>query len=630
MIPMLKGGYTGKILRVNLTDQSVKTESISEELARNFIGGTGFGIKYLADEVPADVDPLGPNNKMIISVGPFCGTTIPCASRMAITTKSPLTGAVGMGLSGGYFPAEMRFAGYDIIIIEGQSEKPCYLWINKDNISFRSAEKLWGTRTFDCQQMIKDELRDQNIRVASIGPAGENLSPMACIINERRAVGRKGIGAVMGSKSLKAIAIRGTNEVNIADLDAYREALSKMRKLMKESEVTYPIFSKHGSPLAYGATTEMGIFSTKNWASTGEWDPFDKIGLSAAEKRNIGHHRCYNCPVACSQMNLAGEGEYEGIMSEGPEYESIYSLGGTVGVDNFDAIIAADRLCDELGLDTISAGVTIGWAMELYEKGILTKEDTGGLELNFGNDRAMMKLLYDMAYRRGFGDLLTKGTKKAAAEIGKGSQKIAMQVKGLEMPAYDIRGAKAHGLNYATSYTGADHNRGYSNHEIFGIPVPAPVDRFAIEGKGKETKGNQDVAIGCCDCPTMCSFILGQGPLIVEGKQNTADLLKAVTGIELTPDEVEEVGERVTNLARVFNILGGFDRKDDTFPERILTEPIPDGPSKGHYVSREDLDKMLDEYYTIRGWTPQGIPTAEKLKELGLEKAAEMLQKAGH
>lgn len=623
---MLKGGYAGKTLRVNLRDQTFSIELTSEEMARDYIGGAGFGIKTLFDEVPPDTEPLGPDNKLIFSSGPFCGTSVPCASRMTVTAKSPQTGAVGMALSGGYFPAEMKFAGYDTIIIESKAEEPCYLWINDDKISFRSAKKVWNTRTFDCQQIIKDDLRDQNIRVAAIGPAGENLSKMACIINERRAIGRKGLGAVMGSKNLKAIAIRGSNEIGIADQDAYAVALASMRKALKDNEVTYPKFSKFGTPLAYAVTSEMGIFATKNWSATGEWDPFDKLGLDAAEEVKIGRHRCYNCPVGCSQMSIARSGNYAGIMTEGPEYETVYSLGGTVGIDNFDAVIAGDRLCDELGLDTISAGVTIGWAMELYEKGILTKEDTGGVDLKFGNDQAMMDLLIDIAYKRGLGALLTDGCKAAAEKVGKGSDKIAMHVKGLEMPAYDIRGAKAHGLNYATSYTGADHNRGYSNHEIFGIPVPAPVDRLAIEGKGKETIYNQDVTASTCDSAPMCSFFLGQA-FIIGAEANTANLLKAISGVELTPEEVLVAGERITNLARVFNVLAGLGRSDDTFPDRILNEPIPGGNSKGHLISRGDLDKMLDEYYDARGWDKNGVPTAERLKALGLDEAAERLGK---
>ena len=623
---MYNGGYMGKILRVNLTDKTFKEESTSEELARDFIGGAGFGVKILFDEVSPASDPLGPENKLIFAPGPFTGTAVPCASRMAVTAKSPLTGAVGMALSGGYFPAELKFAGYDALIIEGKSEKPVYLWINDGKVSFRSAEELWGTRTFDCQQLIKDELRDQNIRVACIGPAGENLSKIACIINERRAIGRKGLGAVMGSKNLKAIAVRGSREVSVHDPEAFKEARSVMNKAMKDSHVLYPSFSHTGTPAVMDLTCELGIFATKNWSATGEWAPVEALGIEANNSRKITRERCYNCPVGCSQIKLAREGRYAGILTEGPEFETIYSLGGQTGVGNIDVVIAADRLCDELGLDTISAGVTVGFAMELFERGILTAAEADGLDLKFGNDEAMMELLLKMAYRRGLGELLADGVKAAAARIGRGSERYAMHIKGLELPAYDIRGAKAHGLNYATSYTGADHNRGYAFQEIFGIPVPYAVDRFAIEGKGKLTKWNQDVRCVTCDCATMCAFILDMAVPGIATK-NTADLMTSLTGLQFTATEVEAVGERVNNLARVFNILSGFTREDDTFPERILTEPLKAGNSKGQYIPKEDLDKMLDEYYEARGWTKKGVPTEEKLKSLGLEKAAEMLYK---
>jgi len=623
---MFQGGYVGKILRINLTEKTYVEESTSEKMARNYIGGAGFGVRILFDEVPAGADPLGPENKLIIAAGPFTGTAVPCASRIAVTSKSPLTGAVGMALSGGHFPAELKFAGYDGLIIEGKAEKPCFLWINDGKVSFRSAEKIWRTRTFDCQQLIKDDLRDQNIRVACIGPAGENLARIACIINERRAAGRKGLGAVMGSKNLKAIAVRGSKAVPIADEGSFKKALSNMNKAIKDSPITYPMFSEHGTPLALDACSELGIFATKNWSATGEWNPVEKLGVEANAARKIGRYRCYNCPVGCSQIKMAREGSYAGILSEGPEYETLYSLGGATGVDNLDAVIAADRLCDELGIDTMSGGVAVGFAMELYERGIITKEDTGGVELTFGNDEAMMDLLLGMAYRWGLGGELADGVKVAATKIGKGAEKYAMHVKGLELPAYDIRGAKAHGLNYATSYTGADHNRGYSNQEIFGVPVPEPVDRFAVEGKGKLTKWNQDVGTATCDCPTMCMFLLGQA-FAATAAQNTADVLKALSGLELTPEEVQTVGERVNNLARVFNVLAGFGRADDTFPKRILTEPLREGNSMGQYISREDLDKMLDEYYEARGWTRDGVPTEEKLKSLGLDKAADLLKK---
>ncbi|MBW1803121.1 MAG: aldehyde ferredoxin oxidoreductase family protein, partial [Deltaproteobacteria bacterium] len=568
--------------------------------------------------VPAGTDPLGPDNKLIFASGPFSGTTIPCASRMAVVGKSPLTGTVGMAATGGYFPVELKFAGYDALIIEGKAEKPTYVWIKDGEVKFRSARKEWGMKTNDAQQAIKNDLNDQNVRIACIGPAGENLSKMACIINEARAAGRKGLGAVMGSKNLKAIAIRGSQEVAVADKDKLKTARDAMTKAMKESHVLYPEFAKHGTPMMVDHTCAIGIFPINNFSATGTSNPAEKIGLDVQMTRDTGFEACYNCPVGCSQLKLARTGPYAGILTEGPEYETFFSFGGETGVDNIDAIIAADRLADELGLDAISSGVAIGFAMELYEKGILTKEDTGGLELNFGNDEAMMTLLRMIAFREGLGDVLADGTKAAAEKIGKGSEKYAMHVKGLELPAYDIRGAKAHGLNYATSYTGADHNRGYAFQEIFGIPVPREVDRFAIEGKGELTKWNQDVRSACCDAPTMCAFLLDMAVPAIAA-QNTASLLEAVSGLELSAEEVEKVGERINNTARAFNVREGFTRDDDTLPERLMTEPLADGGSKGQMVSQEDLNRMLDEYYTARGWDLKtGAPTKEKLKELGL------------
>ena len=622
---MYKGGYNGKILRVNLTDQTANEEELPLEIARDFIGGAGFGIKYLFDEVKAGTDPLGPENKLIFAPGPFSGTTVPCASRMAVTAKSPLTGAVGMALTGGYFPVELKFAGYDVLIIEGKAEKPTYVWIKNGKVHFRNAKKVWGMKTTDCQQIIKNELNDQNVRIACIGPAGENLSKMACIINELRAAGRKGLGAVMGSKNLKAIAIRGSGKLSIANKEKLKTARGGFTKAMKESPVLYPQFSKLGTPMVVDHTCAMGIFPGKNFAATGEFAPADKIGVEVQETRNVGSEHCFGCPVGCSQLKLAKTGAYAGILAEGPEFETMYSFGGVTGVDNIDAIIAADRLADELGLDTISAGVTIGFAMELYEKGILRKEETGGLELNFGNDKAMVTLLRLMAFREGIGDILADGTKAAAEKIGKGSDKYAMHVKGLELPGYDVRGAKAHGLNYATSYTGADHNRGYAFQEIFGIPIPYEVDRFAAEGKGKLTKWNQDVRSATCDAAPMCAFLLDMAvPAIAT--ENTANLMEAVTGLKYTPGEIQTVGERINNLARAFNVREGFTRDDDTLPDRLMTEPLKEGASRGQFISKDDLKQMLDEYYTERGWDMNtGAPGREKLTELGLEYVAEAM-----
>jgi len=394
---------------------------------------------------------------------------------------------------------------------------------------------------------------------------------------------------------------------------------------MKESPVLYPQFTELGTPMVVDHTCAMGIFPGKNFSATGEFAPADKIGVEVQETRNVGSEHCFGCPVGCSQLKLAKTGAYAGILAEGPEFETMYSFGGVTGVDNIDAIIAADRLADELGLDTISAGVTIGFAMELYEKGILSKEETGGLELNFGNDKAMVTLLRLMAFREGIGDILADGTKAAAEKIGKGSDKYAMHVKGLELPGYDVRGAKAHGLNYATSYTGADHNRGYAFQEIFGIPIPYEVDRFAAEGKGKLTKWNQDVRSATCDAAPMCAFLLDMAvPAIAT--ENTANLMEAVTGLKYTPGEIQTVGERINNLARAFNVREGFTRDDDTLPDRLMTEPLKEGASRGQFISKDDFKQMLDEYYTERGWDMNtGAPGREKLTELGLEYVAEAM-----
>ncbi|WP_300465390.1 aldehyde ferredoxin oxidoreductase family protein [Desulfobacula sp.] len=622
---MYKGGYTGKVLRINLTDQSVKEEDLPFQMAKDFIGGAGFGIKYLFDEVPANTDALGPDNKLIFSPGPFSGTTVPCASRMAVTAKSPLTGAVGMGLSGGHFPVELKFAGYDVMIIEGQSPEPVYIFIKNGDVKFRSAKKLWGMKTTDTQQIIKNDLKDQNVRIACIGPAGENQIKIAAIINEWRAVGRKGLGAVMGSKNLKAIAVRGSDKIQIADKDKLKQAKKVFTTAMNDSEVLYPAFAKLGTGMVVDHTCHMGIFPTKNYTTTGEYDPIEKIGVAVQTDRTVTREHCYGCPVGCSQVKLAKTGDYAGTLSEGPEFETMYSFGGVTGVENIDAIIAADRLADEMGFDTMSSGVSIAFAMELYEKGILTKEDTGGIELNFGNDKAMMTILKQMSYREGLGGLLADGSKIAAQKIGKGSEKYAMHVKGLELPAYDVRGAKAHGLNYATSFTGADHCRGYAFQEVFGIPIPKEVDRFAAKGKGELTKWNQDIRTAVTDAPTMCGFIFDMAVIGIAA-QNTADLMEAVTGIAYTTDDVLLVGERINNLARAFNVREGFTRADDTLPERLLTEPIPGGASKGHFISKEELKLMLDEYYTARGWNLEtGSPSREKLTALNLAYAADVL-----
>ncbi len=608
-------GYMGKILRVNLTDQTFRTEPVSEDLANKYLGGVGFAFRYLYDEFKPGTKPLDPGNILIFAVGPLNATGSPCSNRMAVVARSPLTNTIAAAYSGGQFPDELKRAGYDMLIIEGKAEQPVYLVIKDDEIRFRPAVKFSGMLTSDTQLFVKDELKDQNYRVACIGPAGERLIPMACIVNERRAAGRKGLGAVMGSKNLKAIAVLGSQKPTIADPAAFQEKRKNLLRSMKDSAMIYPTFAKTGTPAVVDVLTGMGILSTRNWTATGEVDMVPSLGVEAQHTAITDRVFCDNCPVGCSQVKIVTSGPYAGYLSEGPEFETTYSLGSNLCIEYLPAVIAGDRLCDEYGLDTVSAGVAIGFAMELFEKGILTTEDTGGIELKFGNHKAMIEMLRKIAFKEGLGAILAEGTRKAAEIIGHDSAKYAIHIKGLELPAYDVRGAKAHGLNYATAYNGADHCRGYAFQEIFGIPIPEQSDRFAVKGKGKLTKWNQDTRCAATDCSTLCGFILD---MAVPGDacQHIADISTAVTGLNFTSDDIQKIGERVNNLGRLFNIREGFTRKDDTFPYRLMHEPIKGGASRGQIISQSDLDLMLDEYYEARGWDKNGVPLPAKLKEL--------------
>lgn len=619
------GGFWGRLLRVNLTSGEIRVETLDAEFLRTFVGGGALGAKILYDEVPGHADPLGPDNKLIISVGPLTGTRVPCTSRICVTTKSPQTGCIANSFSGGYFPVEFKWAGYDALVVEGVSPTPVMLVIQDDKVSLRDATKYWGLNALDVQTYIKEDLDDLNFRIATIGPAGENLSAMACIINEARAAGRKGVGAVMGSKKLKAIAVRGSQrEVPVADREAVRATIVEQLGHMKQSPIAYPLFSKTGSAMATDATSELGVFPVLNYREAGDAEWGKDLGSKAFLDLTVTKNPCYNCPLACSQVRAVKSGNYAGAASEGPEYESVYSLGSMTGIRDPQVVIAADRLCDELGLDSISAGVTAAFAMELYEKGLFT--DTDGLEMRTGNDAAMMEFLRRVAHGEGtIGKVFGDGTRAAAARIGKGSERFAMHVKGLELPAYDVRGLKAHGLNYATSYTGADHNRGYAFQEVFGIPIPHAVERLAVEGKGKLTKFNQDFG-GAMDVPIFCEFPVQLG-WVGAAHELAAKFLTAVTGWNYSADDVWTLGERMNNLARMFNVREGFARREDSLPDRLKEEPLDRGLSKGERISQEDLDAMLDEYYDARGWTRDGVPTAEKLEALGLAFAVADLPK---
>lgn len=604
-------GYKNRVLRVDLTSRTFSEEPLSEALIRDYVGGGGFGIKWLYDDLKAGVDPAGEDNEVIFIAGPLAGTSAQSFGRWKVFFKSPLTGGFFKSSGGGYFASELKFAGFDAVIIKGKADRPVYLWVHHGSYELRDADYLWGLDCDDTHTLIREELHDPNIRMACIGPAGERGVKYAGIFTDRRTAGRGGGGAVMGYKNLKAVAVRGREKVGLADEEAFKQAVREQVSRIKKHQ-GFEHFSLRGTQNAE-FTNVLGMYPTRNFRE-GVLPNYEAIDSSAFDKIRVGKKRCHNCMLHCGSLTKISSGRYRGSWTEGPEYETIWAFTGPILSSDIGLTVAADKMCDDLGLDTISTGNAIGFVYELYEKGIITKEDTGGLELTYGNDEPVLTLIKQIAYREGLGDILAEGTREAARRFGKESEPYAMNVKGLEIPAYDPRGAKAHGLSMMTASLGADHGCGYAGQEIFGVPYKGKaVDRFAIEGKGEMTKWNQDIrAIG--NLGILCSFASRYLDHELFGR-----LLSSATGIKefVDPDYLWLVGERVVNLERMFNVREGFSRKDDVYPARFTEEPLPNGTAKGQIFEAEML---LQDYYKARGWDPKtGIPTDAKLKELGLQ-----------
>lgn len=607
--------YAPKLLRIDLSTGTAKAELIPENIVKPYVGGRGFGAKYLYDELQPGIDPLGPENKLLLLSGPLAGTSAQSFSRWMAVTKSPLTGTFCRSVGGSDFGAWLKFAGYDILIIEGKADKPVYVYIDEGRCEVRDASALWGKNIFETQDILTTT-HGATSRAVCIGPAGEKLVRFAGIFSGRRTAGRGGCGTVMGSKNLKAVAIKARRQERVARPDDFKKLVKGQIEAYKEGHL-YDEFGAAGTLVVLEAVNAMGFYPVRNFRE-GQIDDFQKLGPAEFIKITEEHVGCYACMINCGKMRRVPDGPYAGIVNEGPEYESVWAFTGSINSTDIGATIAADRLCDELGMDTVSCGNAIGFAYELFEKGIITTSDTDGLRLEYGNGGNpvpnMMKLIEKIARREGFGDVLADGVMRAAARIGKGAEACAMHVKGLELPAYDPRGAKAHGLSFATASRGADHNYGYAIQEIFNVPIPRPVDRLADEGKGDIAKFNQDFT-ATYELGIACTFpaVLGWLSLEQMGK-----LLSAATGLPEYADLgfLLAAGERVYNLERLFNIREGFGRKDDTLPKRMLTEPLKKGASEGEMVRK--LDTLLDEYYQARGWDSQGIPTPQKLKELGL------------
>ncbi len=625
-------GYHGKYIRVDLTKEEVKVLDLPDDLIENYLGGNGFGTKILWDEVPPEVEPQDPENRLIFVTGALTGTLWPSCGHLEVISKSPLTGIYGDANAGGFFAPELRFAGYDMIVFQGKAEEPVYLWIKDDKIELRDAKHLWGKDTPTTQRIIREELKDEKIKVASIGPAGENLVRFACIVvTENRACARSGMGAVMGSKNLKAIAVRGTKEVSLDNPEEFKKAASLARKAIREDEFT-PGEHKYGTAGLVNIVNEVGRFPTRN-LKAGHFEEADKIsGEALDEKYFVRHRACYRCPIACDKVMEVREGEYKGTVTSSLEYETLCSLGAKCGNSNLASIIKMNVICDGMGMDTISAGGAISWAMECYEKGVLTKEDTDGLDLSWGNYHSMITLLEKIAQREGFGDLLAEGCKRAAEKTGRGSEKYAMHIKGMEIPAQDGRSQQSMGLAQVTSSRGADHLKGFPTIDETGYPgaaikrygedkMPEIIDGIQTKHKPFVVKDGEEFC-AVIDSSGICKFGTLFPPAVYWDLLTPG--IKYALGLDIDVPKLKKIGERIYNLQRCYNILLGMSKKDDTQPERLLKEPSPSKRAKGHVVY---LDRMLPEYYNLREWDEEtGYPTRRKLEELGLGFAADKLK----
>ncbi len=606
-------GYGGRYLRVNLSEEAVADEPLPLEVARNFIAGRGFGSKYLYDELAPNIDPLGEHNKLLLSTGVLTGTQAQSVSRWIASSKSPLTGCLSHSCSGGDFGAWMKFAGYDFILIEGKAERPVYLYVTTDGAQLRDAGELWGKDTAYTQDwLIQNYGRDT--RTACIGPAAEKLVKFSAIVSGRRTASRCGIGTVMGSKGLKAVAIKASRNLNLYDPEGFSQLAKEQIKIMRASK-DYVYNKEYGTTEGAITRNDLGVYPVRNFRY-GQLEGYRKLSPEAYRKLRVGEFGCYSCSMRCGKIHHVTNGPYAGAHSEGPEYESYWAFTGPIDSTNLEATIAADQLCDDLGLDTISTGNTIGFAYELYEKGIITKSDTDGLELTYGNHAAMISLIKKIGNREGFGDILAEGTVRAAQHIGKGAEAYTMQVKGLELPAYEPRGLKATGFGYATSTIGGSHTNGSLAFQEWGAPVPRAVDRFTEEDKADIVIYNQNRA--GLSAGIVCAFAFDCGNWY---PKLFPRMLFAVTGIEEFTDwdYLGRVGERVWNLERAFNVRNGFDRRQDTLPQRFQKEPLHTREAEGEGQMVRNLEGFLDQYYQLRGWTEAGIPTREKLEELGLD-----------
>ncbi|PKM81154.1 MAG: aldehyde ferredoxin oxidoreductase [Firmicutes bacterium HGW-Firmicutes-14] len=629
-------GWAGRILRVNLTTKEIITEPLDRGLARAYLGQSGINARLLFDLTGPDVDPLSPDNPLIFGVGPLTGSLAPCSGRFTVTSKSPLTGIFGDSNCGGHWGPELKNAGYDHIVITGKAEHPVYLWINDDRVELRDACHLWGKTTWETDDLIKTQLAQPTAQVACIGPAGENLVRFAAIIcNLARAAARTGVGAVMGSKNLKAIAVKGNRGMAVAEPEKFWEVVQQSVKDI-QNDPLYEVASTFGTTAITGLAQMLGFLPTRNFQASVFEEAENLRGEVLLQKHVTKHKGCFNCPVSCSRFYKVEEGEYAGTLGEGPEYESITALGSKCGNGDLPSILHANTLCNRLGLDTISTGNVIAWAMEAYQRGIIKTDDDGVNKFEWGNHNAVVETIYKIALRQGLGDILAEGALRAARKLG--GEDFVVHSKGMDYPAVDVRGTKGMALSFAVSPRGGDHLKGLPLYEVapeiyqkdikeeVGIDItPAYWAEYETKARLMSWHENWHCVV---DSLGLCKL---EGIAIKPLKpRHFQQLLKAATGWDITVEELEKIGDRIWNLERLFGVREGIRRQDDLPPHRLYNEPVANGPSVGEKLDHEKFEGMLDEYYDLRGWDREtGIPLRGKMLELGLEKDLDAVAGSG-
>jgi len=606
-------GYTGRILKVDLGTGKSSTRTFDEKYVRKYLGGQGFVVEIVYHAVPKGADPLGPQNVLAMAGGVFDGFPVGTGGKVAWAAKSPATGTLAESIMGGSIGPELRHAGYDALEIVGKADKPSYIYIEDDKVEINEATDLWGKDTRVVPETLKKR-HGWDVKVACIGVAGEKLSKIACIDCDDRQAGRAGLGAVMGSKNLKAVVIRGTRDLEPAEPKKLLEIALRYQKIY-EAAPSFIEDTKYGTGEFLGwVNKEKGVFPTRNWQE-GYFKEREGIDpYSWAPKYVTKNKACFACTKPCGKLFEVKSGKFAGVAIDGIEYETLYSLGGACGNSDVESVAKANELCDLLGMDTISAGVTVGFAMELMQRGIITEKEVG-FKLTWDNaSDAVPWMIEMMGNRKGFGDILADGVKVAAKKIGKGAERYAVHTKGMEPPAYDVRGMKGHGLAYMTSTRGACHLRaGFYAPELVGkFWKWESIDRFSTVNKGFMVSQTENFMC-VYDSVGLCKF--SRGFFLIA---KLPEVIEAITGLRFTEEELLKIGERIHNMKGNFNAREGVTRKDWLLPPRILEDPIPDGPSKGSKISADEMNLMLDDYMKARGWTKDGVPTPEKLKELDI------------